>query len=38
MKEVFTRRGVMVLAQYDVPTLIKEPAGWMALADKLKLI
>jgi hypothetical protein len=38
MKEIFTRRGVMALSQYDVPALIEEPAGWMALADKLKLI
>lgn len=38
MKELFTRRGVMCLCQYDVPALVREPAGWMALADKLKLI
>lgn len=38
MKEIFTRRGIMRLCQYDVPALVKEPAGWMALADKLKLI
>jgi hypothetical protein len=38
MKEIFTRRGVMALCQYDVPALIEEPAGWMALSDKLTLI
>ena len=38
MKEIFRRRGVMVFSQYDVPGLINEQAGWMALADKLKLI
>lgn len=38
MKEIFTRRGVMLLCQYDVPALIEEPAGWMALSDKLTLI
>jgi hypothetical protein len=38
MQEIFTRRGVMVLCQYDVPALIEEPAGWMALSDKLQLI
>jgi len=38
MKEIFKRRGVMFLCQYDVPALIREPSGWMALSDKLKLI
>ncbi len=38
MKEIFCRRGVMRFHQYDVPALISEQAGWMALSDKLKLI
>jgi hypothetical protein len=34
--EIFTRRGVTaVFGSYDVAALIKEPAGWMALGDKL---
>jgi hypothetical protein len=27
-----------LLGKYDVAALIREPAGWMALADKLLLI
>jgi hypothetical protein len=40
MWELFTRRSpaLRVLGKYDVGALIKEPAGWMALADKLTLI
>lgn len=42
MQEIFKRRGVLGgfghLNQYDVKTIISEPAGWMALSDKLKLI
>jgi hypothetical protein len=34
--EIFTRRGVTaVFGSYDVAALINEPAGWMALGDKL---
>lgn len=37
--ELFTRRGVTrVFGKYDVDKLIKEPAGWMAISDKLLLI
>lgn len=39
MNEIFRRRGVLGLfSQYEVNKIINEPAGWMALADKLKLI
>jgi hypothetical protein len=34
--EIFTRRGLTAaLGSYDVGSLIREPAGWMALGDKL---
>lgn len=34
--EIMTRRGVTAgFGQYDVGALIQEPAGWMALGDKL---
>ena len=34
--EIFTRRGVTaVFGKYDVASLIAEPAGWMALGDKI---
>lgn len=34
--ELFTRRGVTaVFRKYDVASLISEPAGWMALGDKI---
>jgi hypothetical protein len=37
--EVFTKRGAtMALGSYDVAALVREPAGWLALADKLTLI
>jgi hypothetical protein len=37
--EIFTRRGVTRLfGKYDIDALVKEPAGWMALSDKLMLI
>lgn len=37
--EIFTKRGATrLLGKYDVSALIEEPAGWMALADKLLLI
>jgi hypothetical protein len=39
MNEIFRRRGILGLfSQYDVNKIINEPAGWLALADKLKLI
>ncbi|GGF34636.1 hypothetical protein GCM10011611_46090 [Aliidongia dinghuensis] len=37
--EIFTRRGfTRFLGAYEIEALIKEPAGWMALGDKLTLI
>lgn len=37
--ELFTRRGVTrVFGKYEVDKLIREPNGWMAIADKLLLI
>jgi hypothetical protein len=37
-EEIMHRRGAMrLMGQYDVPSIIKEPAGWMALSDKLML-
>ncbi len=37
--EIFTKRGATRLfGAYDVAALVKEPAGWMALGDKLMLI
>ena len=37
--ELFTRRGVTrVFGKYDIDAIIKEPAGWMAISDKLLLI
>ena len=37
--EIFTRRGATrMLGAYDVAALVRKPAGWMALGDKLMLI
>ena len=37
--EIFTKRGATrAFGKYDIQALVKEPAGWMALADKLLLI
>ncbi len=37
--EIFTKRGATrLLGAYDVAALVREPAGWMALGDKLMLI
>ncbi|MGI4960046.1 MAG: hypothetical protein ACRYGI_20945 [Janthinobacterium lividum] len=37
--EIFTKRGATrVFGTYDVAAVVKEPAGWMALGDKLMLI
>jgi len=37
--ELFTKRGMTrILGKYDVDRLIKEPAGWNAINDKLMLI
>lgn len=37
--EIFTKRGATrVFGAYDVAALVREPAGWMALGDKLMLI
>ncbi len=39
MYEIFTRRGATrIFGKYDVDKIIKDPAGWMALNDKLMLI
>ena len=39
MYEIFTRRGATrIFGKYDVDKLIKDPAGWLALNDKLMLI
>ena len=39
MNELFTRRVHRVFGgSYDVKALIREPAGWVALNDKLMLI
>lgn len=39
MYELFRRRGMTrVLGAYDVARLISEPAGWMAVGDKIMLI
>lgn len=39
MRELFTRRlGPRLLGAYDVDAIIDEPAGWLALGDKLMLI
>ncbi|MBE7210245.1 MAG: hypothetical protein INR65_04435 [Gluconacetobacter diazotrophicus] len=39
VREIFTKRGATRLfGAYDVDALIDEPAGWLALADKLMLI
>lgn len=37
--EIFTKRGMTaLLGRYDIASLIQEPGGWEALADKLMLI
>lgn len=37
--EIFTKRGfTRIFGKYDTVALIREPGGWMALEDKLKLI
>lgn len=37
--EIFTKRGATrIFGKYDTASLIREPGGWMALEDKLKLI
>lgn len=37
--EIFTKRGATrIFGKYDTETLIREPAGWMALEDKLKMM
>ena len=39
MTEIFAKRGgTRLFGNYDVPALIREPAGWQALGDKLSLI
>ncbi len=39
MNELFRRRtATRVLGAYDVAALIREPAGWMAVGDKIVLI
>lgn len=37
--EIFKKRGLTrVFGQYDVAKLVREPAGWLPLADKITLI
>lgn len=37
--ELFTKRGAtLAFGKYDIANLIREPAGWLALGDKLLLI
>lgn len=37
--EIFTKRGATrIFGNYDTVSLVREPGGWMALEDKLKLI
>lgn len=37
--ELFARRGATrIFGQYDVASIIREPCGWMAVADKICLI
>ena len=37
--EIFTKRGAtLAFGSYDIAALVREPAGWLALADKLTLI
>jgi hypothetical protein len=37
--ELFAKRGITrVLGKYDIDQLVKEPAGWHAICDKLLLI
>ena len=37
--EIFTKRGATrILGNYDIDALVREPAGWLALGDKLTLI
>lgn len=39
MYEIFARRGATrIFGKYDVDKLIKDPAGWLALNDKLMLL
>jgi len=39
MYEIFSRRGATrIFGKYDVDKIIKDPAGWLALNDKLMLI
>jgi hypothetical protein len=39
MYEMFQRRGfTRLLGSYDIASLIKEPAGWMAIQDKILLL
>ena len=37
--EIFTKRGLtLVFGRYKIAELVKEPAGWLPLADKIMLI
>lgn len=37
--ELFTKRGITrILGKYDIAAIVDEPAGWMAINDKLLLI
>ena len=38
-REIFTKRGgTLLFGSFDISALIKEPAGWLALGDKLMLV
>ncbi len=37
--ELFTKRGITrILGKHDIASIVNEPAGWMAINDKLMLI
>lgn len=37
--ELFTKRGITrILGKYDIDAIVREPAGWNAICDKLLLI
>lgn len=37
--ELFTKRGISrILGKHDVNAIVKEPAGWMAISDKILLM
>jgi hypothetical protein len=39
LTEIFTRRGATrIFGQYDIERFVKEPNGWLAVADKIGMI